>query len=277
VVLAPAEIGVFHLAVGGGFVLWDGEAVRRIPTTGGTPETFAAGQRALFVSTDGTNVFWCDSGSVLQKRLDALGDTPLTLYQLPAGDFYDSVSGLAINATDVFFALTSSSLWAGDTERVAKGGGNPVRVGGADPATILAADDTYLYTTGNVLTVAWPIDGTVETAIDSQAAVDIAVDPTHVYWGTPDMIKRAQMPAGQAQFIATETATLASIAVDATNVYWSTAAGHIRRAPKEGGAVETLVAGQSSPRGLELDETALYWANHGTQAQYPSSILKLAK
>jgi hypothetical protein len=278
-VLATGEIEVYEVAVGGGFVLWTrDDSVRRVRTTGGTPETFAASQMARSVVTDGTGVFWADDDCIKQKPLMALGDTPLTLYRLPDGGTYDTVSGLAINATDVFFALMAGL--GGETQRVPKGGGSVVPVGNADVTSILAADDTYLYTQMFSTTVAQPIervDGSAVSVIDTRGAVDIVLDATHVYWGTQDAIKRRQKPAGDLQFMATETATVVSIAVDASSVYWSTADGHIRRVPKEGGTTETLAAGQSSPRSLELDDVAVYWANPGTLAENPSSILKLAK
>jgi hypothetical protein len=278
--LATGEAGVSQVAVGGGFVLWTvRDAVRRVRTTGGTPETFAAAELAVDIVTDGANVIWIDQNSVKLKQLGTPNDAPLTLYQLPDGAPYDRVSGLAVNATSVFFALGFGNF-DGENQRVPLIGGSAIPVGSAYNTSTLAVDDTYLYAQVYVQLVASPIDrvdGSADLVIDTQRAVDIVLDATHVYWGTQDAIKRRQKPAGDVEFVATEATTIVSIAVDASSVYWSTADGHIRRAPKEGGTIETLVSDQSSPRSVGLDDVAVYWANRGILAGNPSSILKLAK
>jgi hypothetical protein len=279
IVLATGEIDIFELAVGGGFVLWTvRNAVRRVRTTGATAETFDASSSPTNVVTYGASVIWIDANAIKTKSLGAPSSTPRILYEQEPG-YDDTVSGLAANATGVFFALLNPVL-TGETRRVSWIGGGAVYVGGdANNTRVLAVDDTYLYVQALILeaTRIDGADGGAAIIIDQQRPVDIAVDTTHVYWGTQDAIKRWQKPAGDSEFVATETATVVSIAVDASNVYWSTADGHIRRAPKEGGAVETLVENQSSPRSVEVDDVAVYWANSGTLAGNPSSVLKVAK
>ena len=54
-----------------------------------------------------------------------------------------------------------------------------------------------------------------------------------------------------------------TIVVDAANVYWKT--GDVRRVPKSGGQSTVLDSGTSSPAGLVVDDTYLYWTNLGIQ------------
>lgn len=54
-----------------------------------------------------------------------------------------------------------------------------------------------------------------------------------------------------------------TIALDAANVYWKTS--DVRRVPKAGGQSTLLDAQTSSPGGLVVDDTYLYWTNLGVQ------------
>lgn len=58
-------------------------------------------------------------------------------------------------------------------------------------------------------------------------------------------------------------AGVCTIALDAANVYWMTS--DVRRVPKAGGPSTLLDSGASSPGGLVVDDTYLYWTNFGIQ------------
>jgi Stigma-specific protein, Stig1 len=54
-----------------------------------------------------------------------------------------------------------------------------------------------------------------------------------------------------------------ALAVDETHVYWTTAAGSVQRAPKAGGAIETIAAGQKAPDLIAVDGKRAFWLNQG--------------
>ncbi|MBI4955824.1 MAG: hypothetical protein HY908_27645 [Myxococcales bacterium] len=69
-------------------------------------------------------------------------------------------------------------------------------------------------------------------------------------------------PAGEdLAHVAPDESAPSFIALDATHVYWS-ADTAVRRAPRAGGAVETLAGGQPIAMGLTVDESFVYWAMH---------------
>jgi len=63
--------------------------------------------------------------------------------------------------------------------------------------------------------------------------------------------------------LATEAATPVNIALSSTHVYWVTASS-VRRVAKAGGAVETVVSGFTSLRGVGTSSTHVYFSDLGT-------------
>lgn len=65
------------------------------------------------------------------------------------------------------------------------------------------------------------------------------------------------------QPIAEHIAEPRALAVDDTYVYWTSAAGTVLRAPKDGGAVETIASDQDEPEALAIDGKHVFWLNAG--------------
>lgn len=69
-------------------------------------------------------------------------------------------------------------------------------------------------------------------------------------------------PAGEElDAVASDEDAPTFLALDETHVYWSTKSA-IRRAPRLGGAAETLADAQPVPMGLAVDDSYVYWADH---------------
>jgi hypothetical protein len=62
--------------------------------------------------------------------------------------------------------------------------------------------------------------------------------------------------------LASEAATPVNIALSSTHVYWVTASA-VRRIPKAGGSVETVVSGFTSLRGIGTSSTHVYFTDQG--------------
>jgi hypothetical protein len=62
------------------------------------------------------------------------------------------------------------------------------------------------------------------------------------------------------------------IATDQGFVYWTTGDGSVQRAPKSGGAVETLAVEQESPGAIAVDATYAYWVNEDS-----GRVVRMAK
>lgn len=61
--------------------------------------------------------------------------------------------------------------------------------------------------------------------------------------------------------VASDVGDPRDIALDATHVYWTTGAGTVQRAPKEGGAVETIAEGGGALGAIVVDGARAYWVD----------------
>lgn len=241
-----ASTGAFlarKVAVNASHVYWTSDdspgAISRCLLTGcvGAPEVLATPQRPLGLALDATIFFWADRNSTeLRAKLLAGG---------PELHVADSTSGPPIAV-----AVESSRLfWIADFTGEVQG----------------RAQD----------------GGTFSVGINGTAGRDLVLDGTFVYWGAAidlgqdGRISRApRSGVGPVELVGPAKGEPVSLAVDAKRLYWTAwarqtdggvlGAGVYSCPPAGCGAAPTTVAaGQDLPRGIALDDSAVYWGANG--------------
>jgi len=96
----------------------------------------------------------------------------------------------------------------------------------------------------------------------------VAVDSTHVYWGSGDgTVKKVPISGGTVTTLASGQGAVPGLAVDGTHVYWVSFHsgywddGTVKEVPISGGSVTTLASDQGRVSSLAVDATHVYWAN----------------
>ena len=253
---------------GGGLNCGESTATCDVTLAGGSTVTLTASPagRTRFMGWGGA----C-SGTTTTCELTVNADTKVTaefqseVMALAPSDGTNIYPVMALNSTRLFWPrwTNGSAIWS-----MPKKGGEAVRVVAAS-VTAMAADDAYLYWTdqhslysvpvggGEVaqLASAWPIE---KLALDEVGALYWTVGPGI---GTNGSVHRMQNRADSV--IASDQYPAGAVAVDADYVYFatSTASGAVRRVPRKGGTVESLLdcAATCSVYGVRVDAENVYW------------------
>ena len=266
-------------------------SVSRVPKTGGTVQPIASSPDvdiAKRVAVDATHVYWanadCCSESIARCPITGCVGAAQVIASVEEG------FGLALDGTFVYWADHNGGLVQ---RRASDGTGAIQLVGkgeGALPVAVAVRDGSAFYVndfSGEVRRANNPPDGG-STAIgaNGQSGREIALDDTYVYWsaqvdpGDPGRINRApRSGAGPVTLVGPAGGESFGIAVDGNTIYW-TAQATVDGGP--GGAVyacdvtgcagnpKVIAAAQDLPRGIAVDDKAIYWGNNG-------HIVKLAK
>jgi hypothetical protein len=229
------------LAVNATDIYWNDEAgnVMRVALLGGTPMTLARQPGFLgAMALDANNVYWAvnePAGAVMKLTIG--GGTPSAI-----ASNWEHPIGLALGATEIYW--TTGSLY-GPSRSVMSApidgvdGGSPTTLSSGEGAPReLAVDAEYIYwtdyETSNVMRMGRAPGSSAAllgVGPDTAAGYAIAVDATHVYWGTRWEIMRVGRNGGTASTFAPGFAT--AIALDSTHVYWIDSHDYtIKRLPK---------------------------------------------
>lgn len=102
--------------------------------------------------------------------------------------------------------------------------------------------------------------GEVKELVSGLGVHGLALDDQNIYWIHPEngTVSKAPKGGGAAESLATEQENLSAIAVDDTHVYWAGGTG-IYRVEKAGGKVQAVVDNISLPNGLHVDDQHVYW------------------
>jgi hypothetical protein len=110
--------------------------------------------------------------------------------------------------------------------------------------------------------------GTVDPIVPSEGGGPVAVDDTHVFYGTDTELVRASLTGGDRTPLDTIQYGLDRIAVDETRVYYSVANVGMYSIDKNGGTAQPL-APDVIVGGLAVDSTQVYWASQENVSRMP--------
>jgi hypothetical protein len=104
--------------------------------------------------------------------------------------------------------------------------------------------------------------GPLETLVDETAICDVVATETHAYFSIPNAGRLGKVPidGGTVEPVATGQSSPGILALDATHLYWTGAAA-IYSLPLAGGAPVVLTSGDQANNAtkLELDSSHVYW------------------
>jgi hypothetical protein len=200
-----------------------GSALMSVPIGGGTAQIVSSTFGGTHLAVRGGYVYGTlGSGGTgpADGKLPTSGGTPISLGASPG-----AVNGLAVDATNVYWATASAVLKApigggGSTTTLVTGNGSP-----------LAVDANNLYYGFHGLGGA----------------------------NTYGPVLQQPLAGGTSTTLATGLHMIDGITVDAANVYWADNSGAVLRVPIGGGAVTTLAAKQVLCGDIAVDATHVYW------------------
>ena len=199
---------------------------------------------AASIATDGSNVYWTDSGNGGAVRRAPNGAPVSTPSTVAGGQM--GADGLALDATSVYWSTN-----------------DPV-----NGAIHSAPKNTT--------------NGSGSLVVTKQASPHgVAVANGFIYWinqanGTPKAasINRVPVTGGAPAVLASQLSAPQTIAVNGDSVYWTDALdGTISRVPLAGGSPpQFVVAHEAAPAGLALSSTCLYFTDVADQTAGKGSV-----
>jgi hypothetical protein len=177
-----------------------------------------------------------------------------------------NLTAVALNSTRVFWPRWTSggsAIWS-----VAKNGGEPVRVAGGT-ASAMVADDSYLYWTDQYNLYSAPVGGGQVAQLASGFPIGkLVLDEVGALYWTAGVASNSNGSVHRMQdrgdtVLAADQHPTGALAVDSTWLYFADydGMGSVRRVPRKGGTLETLVACDQncSPSAIRVDVNNVYF------------------
>jgi hypothetical protein len=294
--LARGPAGATGIALDDRNVYWssyDGNAILKVPKTGGNPTTLAQAangvQSPLGVFVEGGYVYWVNTvlfyGSIMRCPVLGCGASPETVvYNL------DEPVDLTVDATRVYIALANGFQIASAPKVFPDGGadgGTRLYATASKPRQLVLDGDHIVWIddgSGEVQRIA--IDGGDYRSLGANGldGRGVTVDSTTAYWVSlaGNVSRRSKDGGGSVTALAVGEGNPLDIVVDQTSAYWIKVvfpsdggldlAGSVRTCSLGACAPSDLATGLKHPRALAIDDEAVYWVNHADGA-----VMKVAK
>ena len=207
-------------------------AIMKVPVSGGTPVAVVTGRDyPASVAVDSTAVYWSEGmpGWALATAPLA-GGSAVLLAQSEGGD-YRNARAIAVDSSGLFWTVSKSDPSVKEAA-VMKSGLQ------AGPATSL-------------------VSGLLEPW-------GILLNASVVYWTdvSDNTVSKVPSSGGDVVVLATgENAT--DLAIQGDSIYWGNSSA-IRKMPVSGGTPVSIVAGQTNPGWVNVDDASVYWIDNPT-------------
>jgi hypothetical protein len=224
------------------------------------------------MAVDATSVYWTNCGDPVTGSVMKVPKAGGEMVTLATGY---RLSGIAVDATSVFWMAGIPDASGGALMTVPIGGGTPTTLA-SRPGTPahLAVDASYAYwteqTQGAVLKVSLT-GGAPTTIAPAPGAWQIVVGDTDVYWNGRGVMKAPKIGGPPIELTpGLHMLPTAGLAVDAKNVYFTSGppgggTAGVSTVPSQGGTTSVVYANTSgvfaSPGPIAIDATRAYWAD----------------
>lgn len=246
---------------------------------GEQPSVFAAEQYgANYLAVDATNLYWTNrwSGEVMKKPVD--GGEAVVLYSKPKSQ----PRCIVVYGNSLYWTnVEDGTVMMGDIEghpsiEIASGQNNPYDI---------VVNDQFVYWTnegpeehktepvGTVMRRKRDLSEDAEVfARDQTYPQAIAVDGTSIYWTDADKLNRSPLDESKPTTLDDlptpppnldrKITQFSRIAVRESIVYWTDTDGNtVKKVGTTGGNWMQLAANTTTPFGIAVDETNVYWTN----------------
>jgi hypothetical protein len=229
------------------------------------------------LTLDETNVYWCDADGPTgpaAAHVSYISKAGANLGHYGAGSY--RALAVAVDTTQYYFLDAFGAVWHG-----AKSSGSGGQLTGNDvseTAILTAGSSLYVIHPGAIELLAK--DGTggfMVFASNQTDPIAMATDTKNLYWitdpgGTVASLSLAT-PGMTPTILAMNQQGPTAIALSTSYVYWTSAGdGTVKRVPKGGGMVETILSGLHQPNAIAADDRAIYWAQSVDGTVYAKAL-----